>query len=889
MKVRFNIEYATRWGESIWIYGSSPELGSWNKESAIPLAYISTTEWGVDIEIETEGEIQYHFLVKGNGMITREEWGDWHTLTVGKKQSYIVNQLWQNAPEQKHLYSTAFRNSFFYHKPQSVSWFKKKNVIVLEVLCPYVDRNQELILMGESDYLGDWRIDKALKLTPTSYGKWSIVLDGARLQNAVAYELAVYDKVQKEIIHRDEVEGRILDKLDNGNTVIRFDTIAYRWSDMKWKAAGVAIPVFSLRTKDSSGIGEFSDLKLMVDWAVETGLSVVQVLPVNDTTSTHTWADSYPYRAISIYALHPLYLGLKDYPLKDKVVHSRYKKEFKRLNKLEAVDYESVDKLKWEYFGLLYQDMGKVTLKEADYISFVDENKKWLLPYACFCYLRDKYKTGVINDWKGYEAFSESVKNKLLKDDKAIEVIHFYYFIQYLLHKQLLDAKEYAHQQGVILKGDIPIGVDRDSVDVWIEPHLFNLDVSAGAPPDAFAINGQNWGFPTYNWSEMAKDGYQWWINRFKKMNDYFEAYRIDHILGFFRIWEIPDSSVHALLGYFNSAMPLAISEIRDAGLNFDEGRMAQPYIHKEALESTFENNAAEVEAKYLDILSDNRYRLKAICDTQIKIEVLFEKRTDEKSNAIRDGLYRLCNEVLFVKDKNDSDKYHPAISAPRTHSYSHLNENEKKAFDNLYNHYFYERHNEFWRDEAMKKLPPLISATDMLVCGEDLGMIPASVASVMSDLQILSLEIERMPKRTHLLFEDLSNLPYLSVSSTSTHDMSPIRLWWHEDRNVVQYYYNEILNHEGEAPADCTESLCRQIIHLQMISTAMLVVIPFQDWLSIEQQYCIAQPERERINVPSNPNHHWQYRMCPYLEDVIEAGSLNQKIQDLLKQRQKL
>ena len=886
MKIKFNIKYTTKWGESVWIYGSVPELGLWDKELAVPLGYVSETEWSKEIEIEASQNVEYRYFVKESDGSVREEWGENHCLALKKGYSYTINQLWQAEPEQKHLYSSAFKKSFFHHKTKKLPPIKANKTTVLEVLCPYVDRNQNLILIGESEYLGNWQIENAIEFTPTEYGKWVALLDYDRLRSNAAYRLAIYDKSKKEIVHWEENGNRHTNDqfIQNSHPAICIETIAYQKKQSRWKGAGVAVPVFSLRTKSSSGIGEFPDLKMMIDWAIKTGQKIVQILPVNDTTSTHTWADSYPYKAISVYALHPLYLGLKNHPLRDTAIHTQYEKEFERLNRLETIDYESVDKLKWEYFRLLYNEIGTEVLASSGYQQFESVNHKWLLPYACFCFLRDRNKNGIISQWKGFERYDEVAVQKLLKSNKSKKATQFYCFLQFLLHKQLWEVKKYAHQRGVILKGDVPIGVHPDGVDVWVEPHLFNLNVCAGAPPDDFAVNGQNWGFPTYKWCEMAKNDYHWWINRFKKMSDYFDAYRIDHILGFFRIWEIPKTSVHALLGYFNPALPFSEPEIRKWGLNFDLERMVTPYIHDKLLRTLFEKHAVEVISQYLDPASDNRYHLKECYNTQIKIQNAFKNKSSKKNSIIQEGLYWLCNEVLFVRDGSNGDKYHPAIASHRTHVYKDLCDEERRAFDNMYYDYFYQRHNQFWREKAMNKLPQLINATDMLVCGEDLGMIPESVPSVMSELQILSLEIERMPKNPSSYFENLSLLPYLSVCSPSTHDMAPIRLWWKENKDITQSYYTEKLDQKGNAPTDCSEDMCRQIIQHQITSSSMLAIIPLQDWLSIDHKYCFLQPEKEQINLPSNPNHHWAFRMFPYIEDLLKAEKLNLKIQDMIE-----
>ena len=252
-------------------------------------------------------------------------------------------------------------------------------------------------------------------------------------------------------------------------------------------------------------------------------------------------------------------------------------------------------------------------------------------------------------------------------------------------------------------------------------------------------------------------------------------------------------------------------------------------------------------------------------------------------SLRIKEGLFAIANEVLFLRDPREQDKFHPRISASQSYLYRELSASDRYAFDQLYWNFFYHRHNEFWKAQAFSRLTPLVGSTNMLVCGEDLGMIPESVPDVMNKLQIFSLEIERMPKTPQREFSDLHNLPYHSVCSTSTHDMTPLRSWWKEDRAKIQRYYNNVLGRTGEAPEECTADLATQIVSNHLATSSMLTIIPLQDWFAMDsvkrKDY-----EAERINVPSDSNHYWRYRMHITLEKLIEADSLNNKIAELIK-----
>ena len=200
-----------------------------------------------------------------------------------------------------------------------------------------------------------------------------------------------------------------------------------------------------------------------------------------------------------------------------------------------------------------------------------------------------------------------------------------------------------------------------------------------------------------------------------------------------------------------------------------------------------------------------------------------------------------------------------------------------------LYTDFFYYRHNDFWYHTAMQKLPALLDSTGMLACGEDLGMIPACVPSVMDGLKILSLEIQRMPKSVHDNFANPAWYPYLSVCTTSTHDMNPIRAWWEEDRQVTQQFYNEMLGDQGDAPYFCEPWICRQILDQHLWSPAMLTVLPLQDWLSMDGALRRSNPNDERINVPANPRHYWRYRMHLTLDQLAAAEDFNATLSGMI------
>jgi 4-alpha-glucanotransferase len=263
----------------------------------------------------------------------------------------------------------------------------------------------------------------------------------------------------------------------------------------------------------------------------------------------------------------------------------------------------------------------------------------------------------------------------------------------------------------------------------------------------------------------------------------------------------------------------------------------------------------------------------------------MFEGKESEDDLQVRDGLYRLASNVLFVPDRKYPELYHPRIMAHKDFAFKYLPSHEQEAFHRLHDDYYYRRHNEFWYEGAMKKLPALTQSTRMLVCAEDLGMVPACVPWVMNQLRIISLEIQTMPKQDGLEFGLLQNNPYRSVATIATHDMAPLRQWWDEDAEQTQAYYNGPLRRADEAPHPLPGWLAKDIVSRQLTSPSMLCLLSLQDWLSIDENLRLPDPNAERINIPANPRHYWRYRMHLNIEQLLHEEEFNETVRTLITQ----
>ena len=720
---------------------------------------------------------------------------------------------------------------------------------------------------------------------------WQLTLDASTLKSPFEYKFVAINEKTGAVEEWETRPNRLfqIQPLQRGETYLPAETEVF-FNRPAHRIAGTAIPVFSLRSKGSCGTGDFGDLKTFISWAEKTGQHAVQILPINDTVMTGTWMDSYPYNSISIYAFHPMYIDLRQLPaLKDEAEMKEFEKQRKILNSLSLMDYEQVNKLKRKYLQSVFKQEGERILEEPEYKAFFAQNEEWLIPYAAFSCLRDHYGTADFRQWGKDSVYHASqVKQMAMPESPFYPAMAFYYFLQYELHVQLSDACTYGREKGVIVKGDIPIGISRNSVEAWVEPYYFNMNGQAGAPPDAFSTNGQNWGLPTYNWQVMEKEGYQWWKRRFQKMAEYFTAYRIDHILGFFRIWEIPYHSVHGLLGQFVPSLPMDKDEIQSFGLAFDKEMMTRPYISDDLLDSMFGTHAHEIRRTFLRRMRNGLYALRPEFNTQRKVQAYFAEKEDEESKEIREKLYSLISNVLFIADRDNPEMYHPRIGVQNEAVFQQLSVKEQEAFNRLYNHYYYERHNEFWYHEAMKKMPVLLQATPMLVCGEDLGMVPNCVPWVMDQLQILSLEIQRMPKKAGLEFGKLEEYPYLSVCTIGTHDMTTLRGWWKEDAEQTERFYHNELHYWGKAPEDAPGWLCEEVIRRHLQCPSMLCILTWQDWTSMNEAIRNPNIDAERINVPANPRHYWRWRMHITLEELMNLTEFNQHIRQMIEESER-
>ena len=890
IKIHFYIRFNTRFGESLQLLGNIPQLGNLVEDSAVTMNYLNEEYWSYVLELSTPAAdlpavIQYKYLFKDKMGRVTEEWSDGKVIALQKisAQEIHLQDTWNFAGQYENVFFTSpFQEVLLPTAPSPVKPASYRgNTHVFKVKAPLLQKDEVICLLGGAEVLGQWDTTCAVWMSREN-NWWTTKVNLSGVVLPVAYKYAVYHTKTKAFIRYEDGDNRLLyDNADKKRLIILHDGFVH-FKHAAWRGAGVNIPVFSLRSKKSLGAGEFTDIRLLVDWAKKTGIRMIQLLPVNDTTATHTWKDSYPYNAISAFALHPLYLNVEMIARKEdaQIVRSLGRKR-KQLNDLSEIDYEEVMRYKWEIIKQLYQAQKAEFFEQEAYKQFMDDNRHWLIPYAAYSYLRDKYHTSKYTEWKQHSNYDKKAVQKLSGTaQKHFDGIGLYYFIQFHLHVQLKDATAYAHANGVIVKGDIPIGVNRYSCDAWMEPELFHMDMQAGAPPDDFAATGQHGGFPTYNWQRIRHDGYAAWERRFKQMSNYFDAFRIDHVLGFFRIWSIPAHAVEGIMGRFVPAIPVDIAMFSEKGIAFNYSLFCEPYITDAVLYELLGENSNMVK-DFLELRQDGSYALKPSFSTQRKVEAYFSSlEINEENVLLQLALYNLIsNVILFEEEGSQQQQFHFRIDIEKTISFRHLDNNTQHQLKVLYNDYFFHRQEEVWATQAMYKLPALKRSTNMLVCGEDLGMVPHCVPEIMRQLGILSLEIQRMPKQAGAEFFNPANAPGLSVVTPSTHDMSTIRSWWEENREKTQHFFNNEMQHPGQAPYYCEPWINKAIIIQHLYSPAMWSVFLLQDMMGIDGKIRREDPAKERINVPAVPRYYWRYRMHITLEQLLKEDDFNNEL----------
>ncbi len=813
MKLHFTCSYASSFGENILIRFQSDQTTA---GIDFPMVYINEKTWGLELErdeLPSLSTIIYDILVRKDNDRVLAEQRKINLENSSSEHIFIFDEpQWMSFPSIAKGLITEFLPNYSSKKHDD-----KNPDFILSIQLPDMHPDHVPCVTGSIKKLGNWKGKPALFHQKNN--EWILKLKMGKEKFPVEFKIGIYDKKLKEIIHWESGDNRVLQSAPQQQESLIWHAVP----DIQialWKGTGINVPLTSLLTEKTWGSGDFTSLKVLGNWCKKSHINMIQLLPLYDTTANFTNADSYPYSPISAFAMHPVFLDVHHLVhLYDVDISEDFIEKIKELNSASEFHINEVLELKLDVLRIIFEEVKTIFKDDFGWFTFFDMNREWLQPYAAFSYLRDTYKTADFHKWETWKVYDETEVEELVsRESIAYEEICFYYFLQYNLHLQLAEAKEYLNKKGIILKGDLPIGIGRSSVDTWMFPQLFNLDKNAGAPPDAFTQLGQNWKFPTYNWKAMEAEDYAWFRRRLQHLEIYFNALRIDHIIGLFRIWSIPVDQVDGRLGIFEPANGYSLQELRDHNIHMSIERLTQPYGEGQDI-------------------------------------ILLEK----------------------------NQQFHFRIDMQQTSSFKSLHENEQQLLNNLHYQYFSTRQNDLWNNNGVQTIQALQQCTRMLLCAEDLGMVPAMVESVLDKNKILCLRVERMPVN-HEKFFSPAKAPYLSVVTPSTHDMSTLRQWWTEPEAPVQWYYNFELLQEGLAPAELNRETAQLIIQNHLHSPAMFSVFLLQDILAMDDKLKNHNLHKERINDPAFGDFEWSYRMHISLENLLQAKAFTKELKKMIK-----
>ena len=507
-----------------------------------------------------------------------------------------------------------------------------------------------------------------------------------------------------------------------------------RFAPLDHYFTGVSIPVAAQRTAESCGAGEFADLVSLGSWCRAAGLEVIQLLPVNDTGG-----NSSPYSAISAYALHPLYVRLQALP-----GAGAFAREIEQFRKDSAAreheshgrfSYRETLAFKLSVAQRIFAENKSAILKDRAFTHWQADNP-WVVPYAVFSALKKENNEA---SWTSWPALRDAHPAEISAwwDSHPAQCMPLAW-LQFQLETQLSAASRALEAMGVYLKGDLPILMTVDSADVWAYRRYFDLGALAGAPPDMFSPDGQNWGFPVYNWDNLGKDDYAWWKERLRQAGKFFHAFRIDHVLGFFRIWRIPRGEVTGLLGRFSPSVGLSAGDLRDLG--FDQGRLrwlSVPHISGAELNAALGPEAPRVAKLWLQrVGTEDLFNLAPQVDSESAIHALVEPPEVKKVL-----LSWHANRALL--DGEEPGSRYPSWYMDGTKGFQSLSDEEKSRLRAVIATRRRESE-EVWESRGRELLSIIRGATDMLVCAEDLGDVPRCVPRVLAELRILGLRIVR-------------------------------------------------------------------------------------------------------------------------------------------------
>ena len=677
------------------------------------------------------------------------------------------------------------------------------------------------------------------------------------------------------------------------------------------QSTGFVLPLLALRTQDKP-CGEFPDLEKLAVLAKKWGMNLIQILPVNDSG----WQAS-PYSALSSIALNPIYLSIKDLPEFEQLspaLCGSLTQMNAQLALHKRVPYGEVLDAKLKILSQAWEEISSPSFSNRTGVlsvleGWVKENE-WVRPYGCFLELKKRFGGLPWWNWPEYATVRQDDIETLLSDSSFAKQVDFWAWVQMRAYWQFENACTLVHAMGIDLMGDIPILMNRDSVDAWYDRQIFDFDFFAGAPPDAGSPPGQNWGFPLYRWDVIEKTGWAFWKTRLEAADHFYSSYRIDHVLGFFRIWAVGKAERDGYLGHFEPEMDYTREELHELGFSDERIQwLSQPHIPESAVEAIFALlKAAHDESNALPQQDTAKFR--SVLFSQIGTEPLYRFSGQIQGSAdfdrlVRDFLptsgtngvsYGAQNEKALKSSlvswwRNRSLLELPNghfIAAPNywnTQAWCSLSDDERQELKSLIERKG-EISNKLWLENGRKILSAITGHVTMQPCAEDLGFLSPGVPQTLDDLNIPGLRVLRWTRyyeEPGAPFVPPDKYPANSVACTSVHDSSTLREWWRDEPDKAKLW--DVLQLPGSCPDDLDPAAALQVVRAFAMVNSRFLVYPLQDLLACDEHYREENPKDERINIPGTcDDFDWTYRMKPSIEGLLPDGGFSSRISSLSK-----
>ena len=654
---------------------------------------------------------------------------------------------------------------------------------------------------------------------------------------------------------------------------------------------GAVVPVGALRSKNGMGVGEFSDLAEFALLCKKMKLGIIQILPVNDTGF-----ESSPYSSLTAFGLHPLYLRLEEleeFKSADNSIKKRIKEARDKFDKAARFSHYQVLKEKLEICRLIFDTQKQDIVKSAaggKLAAWIKENS-WVKEYAVYRRLKEANGGKSWKDWPEHHTVTGADIEALWNDKSLREEHVFWAWLQEALDAQFSKASQAIAAAGIALEGDLPILMNEDSCDVWAHPEIFIQELSAGAPPDMYSPGGQNWGFPIYDWEAQEKDNYSWWRKRLDVAGKYYNAYRIDHVLGFFRIWASSRKDYSSALGRYVPYLPVTSGDLDKLG--FDKSRVrwvSRPHITTGEIYDALRNNwsGSFTDAEITD--AAGKIFSKALERINNEELWLFNKKIDGEKDidaldlhpAIRGYLFERWHDRTFLE--YEKGKFFPVWYYRDSKAWKTLSNEERNNIEDLLEKRRV-KSEKIWAEQGRKLLSVLVESSPMLPCAEDLGAVPSCVPKVLSKLKILGLRVIRWFRdwgkegQPYIPFDEYDEL---SVCTPSVHDSSTVREWWEKEADQ-----NQFAGFIGvpSLPKKYNPGTAKIILSKAASARSRFRVFQIQDLLHLSNQWYCEDPAQERVNVPGTSNDfNWTYRLPAQIEEIVKDKDLILAVAELSK-----